>query len=1399
MKKIIIIEVAVITSIIILLTIIIIILNVVIYNNLIKIKKDIISDVKEKTGFLINYENILPNFIGKIKVTKVSLYDNEGTKLDIGDINLYYSIFNLIFSKDLNFFNIFHKLKIYTINLKINKDEDFTKLKKILNKFKNNNKRSVIVNNFKVEIDSATIFIINKDKRYSIKSEKINLKYNNKNIKVDCILSILIKKYDQVLFSSRILIDGINKKEDNITTSNFNFNIIKTNIGKTNLKPLKFVYKGENNNFSFYKGKDNLPLILNISKIDDKIFIHTDINNFNTYNLIANDKKDIYIPDKITLITNLIINSKTKENEGNLTFAINYDKLLFLKNFGIDFKSKIRNEYIDIEKFIIYNETRENNISFQGSYPFYDKDFKIYININNFLLPKTRINSKININKVNKSINISGDYFYLNSINLGHFNFIYEKKDKITLLKTIKSFNGYEIDGKISNENSSNNIIHNFSKFNISQIIRAYNPDYKNTLYLDGKLITETSKKRGFNVKKSNFSLIIDNKAITKFNFKYANSVVTLNNVDLFNKNIHANGILNLKKKPALMILNIASKNSFYKILSKYDGNSLMIKVNDKFVFNYIKNESKIYIKSDNFDLPINNKIATINTNLIIDLNNKFIDKSTVSISNIKLFQNDIGDLFFNISYKKNNLIINNFSYTDKYSYITGQLIQKLNLKDFIITGNGFFKDDKKNESYSINYDINKTDIKSKIYITNIDLNKFINNLYGNINARVNISGNIKNPDIDFEMDIMNGKLNKTNLSSFIISKKQANEINIKKFYLQIGTNTLILNDSQLKFKNDKLELFLKGNIYAEFLNKIIKSNMVVFGNYNIHDKSSNLIAELNNMTIGYIKSDSLFNIEKIEPIQISIINDGNSLNIKDIKSKLFNLLFMKNLWQINIYNKKNIAFVGKIDFSENKLNGSLSFNKFPVNYVNRIILPYVNIAEGLIDGTIDLKGKKNYPEYYGKLNVYYGKVILDNYLKEPITNITGIIIADKDKFLVRNVNGSEGDGLAHGYGEIVFNGWKFDHYYFQINSNTIPCAIKIGPVEGTGKGFIKNLIIEARQGIFNFIGDLFIESADINLSTFNTKEKRTTPKKYPINVFMNFESGGNVKVNYPIIKGILNENENLLLKYIGEEPNIYLGGKLSFKKGEVNYINKKFKIENALFEFDENDYRVNPNVNLKAFYKTNDSRREPVTIYLLLNKKLFPFDTSFYSYPHKTQDEINGILGLTYLADKSIDNQSDTVNTNNAYKNINTLTETTDYLANAIVLTPFENQIRKFTGLDTFTMETKMFGNILKSNIDQATTSANILDLLDESSVTIGKYLFDELYFESMMTFNKRNDINNQFFLPLRNADYGFNLQFMLQLELQYVQIGYSFLPKDYKNLLNSEHRISFEFDYKF
>ena len=256
------------------------------------------------------------------------------------------------------------------------------------------------------------------------------------------------------------------------------------------------------------------------------------------------------------------------------------------------------------------------------------------------------------------------------------------------------------------------------------------------------------------------------------------------------------------------------------------------------------------------------------------------------------------------------------------------------------------------------------------------------------------------------------------------------------------------------------------------------------------------------------------------------------------------------------------------------------------------------------------------------------------------------------------------------------------------------------------------------------------------------------------------------------------------------------MGGDINLYKGDIFYFNKTFKIEQASFSFDDDSNSINPVVNIKSFYRTKDTKGESVKITLTLLDKLLSFKTDFSAFPYKTQDEIQGLLGLgvssvnDFVSNNTFKDKDDLLDKGN--QNFDAIINTTNYLSNSFLFSPIENNVKKVTGLDTFSLNTNFFGNILKSN-------TNLLDVLDDSSLSVGKYVSDQIYLGSLLSFNKKSNQNQQFFLPLEDKNYGLNLQFMLQVELQFLSLGYTFAPMDFTNFLNSEHRVSIETSFKF
>ncbi|MBN2546639.1 MAG: hypothetical protein JXB50_12635 [Spirochaetes bacterium] len=1390
-KKIIILEIITLFFILIIISTSIIILNFSIFNFFIEFKEVFLNEIEITTGYKINYSKISPNILGKINIFEVEIYNQNSSRLELGNIEIDYSLLNFLFNRKTPL-SIIKKISFKSFNLKINNDNDLNEIKN--NFLNNNNSKNSSTHKIKkliIEISKGKI-TLNKNLNSCI----INIETFKANIKdkitINSKLSFSYFKKNKLILNTKINNSGYISFYKTFNASNFNINLYNISYLNNFFKDQNFIFNSINKNFILYRINDYLPFEFNLLKFENNLICKININDLITNSLITSENKSFFIPDNLTL--NFYFRKNLNNQIKNAFFKMNsyYESLLFLKNISISLDTKLQDESLHFNKLLITNKKDNSYIFLTGILPFYDSDFNLVLDINNFIFPKTTLDTKIYLTKNNNIINLLSDDILLNNQNLSNFFYQFQQYNDGITLRTIKSFNGYMVNGTFvkNNKNYDYNIEHYFNSFLFSKIINAYK-NQNDVLVLNGKIIQKMQNNE-LEIKKSYVEIIKNqNEIIYDFFISLKDNIFYLDNSR--QNNLKFNSWINFSSTPVLSSINIDNNKSNYAIYSKLSDNNFQLSLNENLIINYVFNDKKIYFNSKDFLIKLNKIYSKLNFNFIYNIANGNIQENTIQINQLSLFKNQMGNLKLKMAMIKNEVKFYDIIYYDKINLIKGDLNAKYNIvnKNFII--NGFLKDDEKDESYAVDFNLNGLNVKSNIYITHLNISKILSNknISGNLNLRLKIEGFLLNPDLELQLELEKGKYKNKNMEFLLAFKKNNEEILINRAFIKLKNNFITISNSKIILTNkENYIMSANGSLSFLGLDKNLRANFILAGNFDAKNilKNFRINFNFNKIQLGYLSKNELVKQDKLEinPFTINIIKNNDQLEISDYDKKYIHFIKNNKNYELKIKDN-NIEVLNSIfQINNNNLNGTFNFKKFPVNYIENILIPYVGINNGLIDGEILLTGLINKPSFKGKLNVYYGRVLLPQYLQAPIDNITGFILAEGNQFLVRNVNGDVKKGLAHGYGEVILNGWKLERYSFHINSDNVPAKINQDPVDAIGIGYIEDFLIEGKPQSYNFIGNLVIENADINLKAAMGADKNVKIKKLPINVIMTFKSGNRVNVNYPIFKGTLKPGQVFVLKFIGDEAQIYLGGTVGLEKGEVNYLNKIFKIEQATFQFYEDEYKINPMINLKSFYKTKDLSKNPIKIYLSINDRLFPFKTNFSSFPAKSQEEINNLLGLTYAL-------SDNDSNNNT--NFNAIANTTDYIGNSLIITPIENKIRKITKLDTFSLDTKIFGNIIKYNTEDNTNS---FDLLDESSVTLGKYLFNQLYFESMLSFNKRKTINQQLFLPFNDQNYGLNLQLMLQLELQYLSIGYTYIPKNYTNFFNADHMISLEANFR-
>ncbi|MCG8568685.1 MAG: translocation/assembly module TamB [Spirochaetes bacterium] len=1392
----------------------VIFININLVNQLLKSKNEIIDEIEKIIGVNIEYKKFSPDIIGSIKVNEVMISDETGLKFEIGNVYFNYSLLSF-FQNPNNKLSIIKKVSIKKVDLQFELTDFVEKIKDIQDKIavsrkqKNDKNPLLEIEDLKFEVPYFNLMITDKNNQYQLFIKKYKMHFADEKILINFIshISFILEKA-AIIGETDLKLDGYLQVAEKDFVSDINLQLQQMMVNQKKMINHQFHFKSHNTDFSFQRIKDQLPILFELNKTNKKISTNIEIKELITTDLFIKQEKFNYFPDFITFKNQFDFQMDNRILNGTLSFQTFFNQFLLFKQCELNSQIDIKDNQISIDYLTFFNNNRAGKLNINGKIPLNLQEIQLVGEAVDFSVNKFKINTIIHFQKKQLSNTnnflhqLSADYFLLNGYNMGDLHYQMLKKDSELTIKTLKSFNGYIVNGYIKGkkDNREINLLHQLDNFTLLPVIKAFQPLYTNNIFLQGSGTT-TLKNNQFSLSQSKIDLIQNNNEVLSFVPSVYNQKIIINDLKVMKKsytgktNIYLYGQQEAENKPSIYINSHIENDSFFLLSQAYFYQDMIkIKVNEYLNIQFDKEKKSLQFVAKDFKVPIKKNPLRASFDFYYDLNTQQIQPFNLSLDNIKLFREKTGNLKANIHLKDRQINIKNIAYHDQINHIVGSFVSNIQIEDQLqLQGDFFLKDDQKTESYSGNFFIRNGKIQSKIFITHFDINKILpSRLGGFLNLRMLLNGNIKNPDIAIEGNLAKGTLGNNHLTAQLNVKKIENQIFIEHLKMGINHNYYEVRDSEITLSQSKKRFEVFSHLYLNELNKKVETDLQ-FSGYFTNFKNFNIDVLLSNSSIEYQAWGKTFKSETFQPQKFNINYYQDLLIAKNYGERFFYLTKYQDSLTIKLLKDYKNIFMVEANTENGNLKGTADFYDFPINLlVYKLLYPMIGIEQGYLNGQLQLSGKIKEPEYYGKLKLYYGRVLLDNYLDLPITNITGIIIAEKNKFFVNSVNGMNGkNGKANGWGEIVFNGWKLDYYDFKVTSNSVPAHFNQGPIDAKGKGYVNEFIFQGKPKNFNFLADIVVTDGIVNIKLFQQNDPDFIPPKIPVNVIINFTAGNRVIVNYPLVSGQVNEGEKLLLKYFGNEPAFYLGGEVALNKGQINYLNNTFKIEKALVQFDEMSSEVNPYLNIKSFFRTKNAG-ERIKLYLDINGPLMSFKTNFYSVPYRNENVVNSILGLSTAANN--DTQSDIDYPTNNVSSLQPITDTTNYIGNTLLLSPLENSIQRTTALDTFSLNTSLFGNLFENR-----SSNNIYDLLDETSITIGKYIFDGIYFESLMTFNKKNDINDQLFLAFPDQNFGLNLELMLQLDMPFFSLGYKFAPWDFYNFSNADHIITLESSFNF
>ncbi len=273
---------------------------------------------------------------------------------------------------------------------------------------------------------------------------------------------------------------------------------------------------------------------------------------------------------------------------------------------------------------------------------------------------------------------------------------------------------------------------------------------------------------------------------------------------------------------------------------------------------------------------------------------------------------------------------------------------------------------------------------------------------------------------------------------------------------------------------------------------------------------------------------------------------------------------------------------------------------------------------------------------------------------------------------------------------------------------------------------------------------------------------------------------------NNPIIRGLVTQVEPLVIQMDTRYATSLIAGEFSMRGGEILYLSRTFLAREASAVFYDSIESFDPRLTASAEIRERDENGDLVRILLSVeNQQLSQLDPIFESIPSMSEQDIMTLLGQIILgSSEEIDP-------------LFLLGGLANYGTQVTVLRGLENEVRDLLNFDTFSFRSMFLQNAIVSTFDNTTNEdLNVGNLLDNTTVYIGKYLNETLYADALLSLVYDED---RLDLGLRGLV--FQPEFGLELPSPFATIRWSIAPDlttDW-DLLVPFTSISFSWKYNF
>ncbi len=385
--------------------------------------------------------------------------------------------------------------------------------------------------------------------------------------------------------------------------------------------------------------------------------------------------------------------------------------------------------------------------------------------------------------------------------------------------------------------------------------------------------------------------------------------------------------------------------------------------------------------------------------------------------------------------------------------------------------------------------------------------------------------------------------------------------------------------------------------------------------------------------------------------------------------------------------------------------------------------IPVLSFTSGTASGRLSVSGPVNDPDFNGELSVF-GAGVRCAYSPDDAGPITTKLIFDGKGFHFPRVLVSAGPSRLSAEATFIIDHWAptaFDLTLRTESETQAHLRVKFGRMiaDGHVQG---NMRIAGDDTSTNVTGDILVTDCRITLG--QAPQGVFVPEEPPTFLTLNAETGKRVEFawpseSYPVLRTTASPGGKLAITYRGDTGAYTVKGTAGVQGGEVYYFERSFILRKGSITFNEDQQNFDPRINARAEAREWDpSTGEEIRIYLDADNPLSKFTPRFSSDPPRSENYLMAMIGAPFITRAETQGLP-----------LSAALISSDVVSQAWVLRPLEQRLRDVLGMDMVSVRTQIIQNLLVQKIFGTT-----LNPLDNTSVSLGKYLGNDLFLEMLL-----------------------------------------------------------------